>query len=88
MIGWVLKLRVQTFQPPIRSTEDEILKIINVDIQQFVGYCLIPLDPWYLPDMLLNMVVSYHDLLLGMAGNEPKEKISFSIKNRPIWDIK
>ena len=31
---WLIKLSVQTFQP----------KIVNV--HQFIGHCLIPLDPW------------------------------------------
>ena len=46
LIGCIMKLCVQTFQPLIRSTEWVILCIINRDLHQFIGHCLISLDPW------------------------------------------
>ncbi len=45
LIGWFMKLSVQTFQLLI-----VIYKRVNFNIgavHKFVGKCLIPLDPWY-----------------------------------------
>ena len=46
LIGWFIKLSVQTIQPLI-VTERVILYIIG-DLQQFISQCLITLDPWQL----------------------------------------
>ena len=45
MIGWNIKLSVQTFQPLI-----VIYKRSNFieDKHQFIGHCLIPQDPYFL----------------------------------------
>ena len=40
--GWFVKLSIQTFQPLIVICRKSIIR----DVQQFIGHCLIPLDPW------------------------------------------
>ena len=40
--GWFVKLSIQTFQPLIVICRKGMIW----DVQQFIGHCLIPLDPW------------------------------------------
>ncbi len=49
LIGWFIKLSVQMLEPPIVIYRGVILYIVIGDEQQFIGHCLIPLDPWSLP---------------------------------------
>ena len=61
LIGWFIKLSVQTLQPLI-------LIYINYhwDIHQFIGYCLVPLDPWDLmehPFSLCLVMRLRHDVI-------------------------
>ena len=37
---------MKRFNLKLKSTEGVILCAINGDVHQFIGYCLIPLDPW------------------------------------------
>ena len=39
-------LCVQTYQPLIAILHFVILCIIIGDVHQFIGHCIIPLDPW------------------------------------------
>ena len=41
-LSWVTK----RFNLKFLSTEEVIMFIIFVDVHQFIGHCLIPLDPW------------------------------------------
>ena len=46
-IGWVIKLSVHTFQPLILICRRGNFFFFNIrDVHQFIGNCLIPLDPW------------------------------------------
>ena len=44
-IGWLLKLRIQTFQPIIVIFRRDYFVHNLMDVHQFIGYCSIPLDP-------------------------------------------
>ncbi len=53
LIVCFIKLSDQTFQPLILRSERVILRYIIGNVHQFIGHCLIPLDPWF---MLLCMI--------------------------------
>ena len=46
LIGLLIKLRIQAFQPLTVIYGRVILCIIIRDVNQFIGHCLNPLDPW------------------------------------------
>ena len=50
-IGWFIKLSVQTFQQLILIYRIVIIR----DKHQFIGHCLIPLDPWLAPHNLSTL---------------------------------
>ena len=59
LIGYLIKLCVQMFQPLRSSTEVVILFIIIGDVHHLNDHCLIPLDPLY---GCINMRKRWHTM--------------------------
>ena len=60
MIGWFIKLSVQTFQPHIVIYRIGKFYSIIDDVHQFIGYCLIPLEPWF-PFVTMHTIQQYQN---------------------------
>ena len=54
----IMRLSVQTFQALLVIYRRVILCIIIENFYQFIGHCLIPLDPWNLPPLQANMILT------------------------------
>ena len=55
-----VKLSVYNFQPLIVIYRRGILCIIIGGVHQFIGHCLIPLDPCFFLQVVVSSLIGYH----------------------------
>ena len=92
LIGWIIKLSVQRFQPPIVIYSKGNFMYLYWEWHEFIGHCLMPLDPWLMSacinhtNMLWNLFkcCKYTISPLAFTGfrlyNDPSTQLIGSIK--------